>query len=138
MEYDMYNDMESAEWFVTKVRDSKTYAQNLYAAMCNMRWQKVDVMPILIDEFWTCSWRSSGGLVAKLRNCGEDYMDWYCSGIKGSLSDEEFHNLTREEQEDYLNIKNNWQGEGYVAGQVSEDFAKIGWKWKEYEDKDMV
>ena len=46
----MYNDMESAEWFVTKVRDSKTYAQNLYAAMCNMRWQKVDVMPIQIGR----------------------------------------------------------------------------------------
>ena len=110
----MYNDMESAEWFVTKVRDSKTYAQNLYAAMCNMRWQKVDVMPILKDEFWTCSWRSSGGLVAKLRNCGEDYMDWYCSGIGGGLG---IHDT----------VPTGYVGEGVVTDEIKHDIGLLGW-----------
>ena len=114
MEYDMYNDMESAEWFVTKVRDCKTYDQNLYAAMCNMRWQKVDVMPILKDEFWTCSWRSSGGLVAKLRNCGEDYMDWYCSGIGGGLG---IHDT----------VPTGYVGEGVVTDEIKHDIGLLGW-----------
>lgn len=137
---DLAEDIRNTPWIVEKIKTNKNYAQNVYAALCNIIWYKTtEFLPILKgDNEWSCSWRWAGGFVAEIEGQGGDYMDWYCSGIKGSLNDEEFHNLTREEQEDYLNIKNNWQGEGYVAGQVSEDFAKIGWKWKEYEDKDMV
>ena len=115
MEYDMYNDMESAEWFVTKVRDSKTYAQNLYAAMCNMRWQKVDVMPILKDEFWTVSWRSAGGIVADMRQQG-DYIDWYCSGIGGGLGNG-----------DEAGTK-GYVAESVVTEEIEQDLNKLGWK----------
>ena len=77
MEYDM----SQADWFVSRVRGSDAYAQNLYAALCNNSFQKQDVWLILKDAYWSCSWRSAGGIVADLRDCGEDYMDWYCSGI---------------------------------------------------------
>ena len=53
-EYDLEEDMHSAEWFVTKVRDSRVYAQNLYAALCNMQWQRREVMPILKEQLWSC------------------------------------------------------------------------------------
>jgi len=74
------DDIMKAAWFCDKVRASEAYAQNLYAAMCNNEFQKRDVMPILKDERWSCSWRYAGGLVARIRGTG-DYMDWYCSGI---------------------------------------------------------
>ena len=121
MDYDMYEDMENAEWFVTKVRDSKSYAQNLYAALCNMRWQKIDVMPILKDEFWTVSWRSAGGIVADLRGGNEDYMDWYCSGIGGGFNIDD-------------KIPDGYVGEGVVTDEIAYDLRLLGWQHSEWPD----
>ena len=52
-------DMMTTEWFTDKVQGSTVYAQNLYAAMCNNEFQKIDLMPILKNETWGCSWRSA-------------------------------------------------------------------------------
>jgi hypothetical protein len=73
-------DLRSTAWICDKVKASDVYAQNLYAAMCNNQFQKRDVMPILKDEYWSCSWRYAGGVIADMRERG-DYIDWYCSGI---------------------------------------------------------
>jgi len=73
-------DLRSTAWICDKVQASEVYAQNLYAAMCNNQFQKRDVMPILKDEKWSCSWRYAGGIIADMREQG-DYIDWYCSGI---------------------------------------------------------
>jgi hypothetical protein len=75
-------DMRDAKWFVDKVRATESYAQNVYAALCNNAFQKLEVLPVLRDEIWSCSWLYAGGIVALLRSEG-DYMDWYCSGIFG-------------------------------------------------------
>ena len=91
-----------------------TYAQNVYAALCNMRWQPKDVMPILKDEYWSCSWRSSGGIVADLRGNNEDYMDYYCSGIGGGIS------LDDNRPEGYV-------AEGEVTDEIRNDLAALGW-----------
>ncbi len=48
-------DLRSTDWILAKARASDAYAQNIYAAMCNMRWQRLDTWPILADEFWSCS-----------------------------------------------------------------------------------
>ena len=114
IKHDLYNDMENTPWFVTKVCDSKTYAQNLYAALCNMQWQKSDVIPILTDELWSISWRGAGGLVAELRNCGEDYLDFYCSGISGGM-----------DINDPLN--DGHVGEGIVTDEIKYDLGLLGW-----------
>ena len=73
MDKDLYEDLRFSPVIMEKVKD-KRYAQNIYAALCNMRWQATDVVPILKDEFWTCSWRSAGSVVATLRDSG-DYLD---------------------------------------------------------------
>ena len=52
-----------------------------------MQWQKTDLWPTLADELWSCSWRYSGSIVSRLLNTG-NYMDWYCSGNEGFVSDE--------------------------------------------------
>lgn len=129
MEHNMYQDMQDCQWFKDKVRTSKSYAQNLYAAMCNMQWQKRDVMPILKDELWSCSWRSSGGKVAELRGEG-DYMDWYCSGMGGfaALEDE-----TEEEAQKWFAAK-SFVSEGTVTDEIQADLLQLGWQPVPYDD----
>ena len=81
-------DLRTTDWILEKVRSSEAYAQNLYAAMCNRGFQKNDTWPVLANQSWGCSWRYAGGIVADMRQEG-DYIDWYCSGIRGDYQDEE-------------------------------------------------
>jgi hypothetical protein len=57
MEYDLRSSKEMCD----KVKQSDNYAQNLYAAMCNMTWQRREFWQELKGEVWSCSWRHSGG-----------------------------------------------------------------------------
>ena len=123
MEYDL----RSTEWICNKVKASDRYAQNLYAAMCNRDFQKLDTWPILKNERWSCSWRHAGGVVADMQEKG-DYIDWYCSGIRDTrtLSASEIAVLTEQEQLAYK------AGEGYVAesvvtDEIRKDLKKLGW-----------
>ena len=122
MEYDM----RSAEWMVAKVRASDAYAQNLYAAMCNREFQKNEVWPQLKGDTWSCSWRYAGGIIADMRGEG-DYIDWYCSGISGSVTDEEFQGMSKEAQEAYLYAKNNFVSESVVTDEIRADLFELGW-----------
>jgi hypothetical protein len=122
MEYDLL----TTDWILNKVRSSEHYAQNLYAAICNNDFMKNDVWPILKKQYWHCSWRYAGGIVADMRQQG-DYIDWYCSGIKNEVSDEEFTNMTKEQQERYIDYKNNYVAESVVTEEIREDLLKLGW-----------
>ena len=123
MEYDL----RSTEWICDKVKESQVYSQNLYAAMCNNEFQKLDVMPILKDQRWSASWRSAGGIIADMREEG-DYIDWYCSGIRDNnqLSPEEFNNLT-EEQQIFHKEAQAFVPESVVTDEIREDLKKLGW-----------
>lgn len=103
LEYDLINN----DRIVTKCKTSDIYSQNLYAAMCNNRFFYGDIE-------WTCSWRMSGGIVADIRNCDEEYIDWYCSGIGGEEGD---------------------VGEGFVTDEIKLDLMMMGWIVKPYEAK---
>lgn len=122
MEYDL----RSTKWICDKAKASEAYAQNLYAAMCNNEFTKNDVWPILTDKRWSASWRSAGGIVANMLEKG-DYIDWYCSGIRGDMDDEEFQNLSKKDQESYLYMKNNFVSESVVTDEIREDLLKLGW-----------
>jgi len=98
MKADLEYDLFKTDWIVSKCKNSK-YAQNLYAALCNNRFFKS-------DEEWTCSWRQAGGIVADIRNIGEGYMDFYCSG-----------------------------NESVVTPEISNDLLNLGWLIKPYEPK---
>lgn len=102
LEYDLL----TTDWILEKVRNSESYAQNLYAAMCNTEFVKNDVWPVLQDERWGCSWRYAGGIIADMLEKG-DYIDWYCSGIGGD--------------------NNGYVGEGYVTKEIREDLLRLGW-----------
>jgi len=121
-------DLRSTKWICDKVKASDSYAQNLYAAMCNMQFQKLDVMPILKDQRWSCSWRSAGGIIADMREKG-DYIDWYCSGSGGFAS----HEL--DENDQYME-KMKYVPEGQVTDEIKEDLKKLGWISVEWEDSE--
>lgn len=108
------HDLLNCEWLRNKVRASARYSQNLYAAMCNQSWQKLDVLDILADHEWSCTWRYSGGIIADLREEG-DYMDWYCSGIGGGLGNG-----------DETGTK-AYVSEGQVTEEIEEDLKQLGW-----------
>jgi hypothetical protein len=114
MEYDM----RTSQWLCEKVRNSETYAQNLYAAMCNTEWQKREVMLILKNETWSCTWRYAGGIVADMRGEG-DYIDWYCSGIGDGLGNG-----------DTTGTK-GYAPEGTVTETIADDLYQLGWVCKE-------
>ena len=114
MDRDLEEDMKNDAIIMAKLQND-SYAQNVYASMCNMRWQLQEVWPVLKDEYWSVSWRSAGGIVADLRNCNEDYLDWYCSGSDG------LGNGDADDTRGYV-------AEGEVTDEIREDFARLGWQ----------
>jgi len=122
LEYDLL----TTDWILEKAKNN-VYAQNLYAALCNNEFTKNDVWPRLQDKRWGCSWRRAGGIVADMQQKG-DYIDWYCTGIRDArnLDDEEFNELTKEQQEYYIEAK-SYVSESHVTEEIRIDLLKLGW-----------
>ena len=113
-------DIMATPKLVAKVKQRDDYAQNLYAAFCNMQWQRTETFPILSNELWSVTWRSAGAIVAEIRGQG-DYLDWYCSGMGGGLSyDDE--------------ITPGYVPESTVTEEIREDLNKLGWHPVPWED----
>jgi hypothetical protein len=134
MEYDL----RTTEWILHKVRSDDVYAQHLYAAMCNNEFTKNDVIPILTEKRWSASWRSAGGIIANMQEKG-DYIDWYCSGIRNGedMEDSQFRELTKEQQESYLQTK-AYVSESVVTAEIRTDLLKLGWIVIEDSDNDNL
>jgi hypothetical protein len=101
----------ACDWIKHKVCTDDGYAQNLYAAFCNMQWQKLDAWPVLLEQRWSISWRSAGSLIASIRGQG-NYMDWYCSGMSSGYGDDA--------QTPYVE-------EGIVSEAIAHDLRQLGW-----------
>lgn len=114
-------DLVTTEWILDKARASEAYSQNIYAALCNNEFQKLDVLPILKEQTWSCSWRYAGGIVADMRQQG-DYIDWYCSGM-GGLNQEYDAKETNEEWQK----RTGYVPEGKITDEIRADFQKLGW-----------
>ena len=110
MEYDLL----TTDWILEKVRTSDAYAQNLYAAMCNRDFQKLEVLPILKNQTWSASWRYAGGIIADMQEKG-DYIDWYCSGIGDGLGNGD------------LDGTKGYVPESVVTEEIENDLKKLGW-----------
>jgi len=101
LKYDLFK----SDTIVEKCKHSSVYAQNLYAAMANNSFYYG-------EEEWGTSWRAAGGIVADLRNCGEDYLEYYCSGMAN---------------------KEGYVPESVVTDEIRLDLMKLGWAVKPYE-----
>ena len=128
---DLEYDLRSTDWILEKARARDDYAQNIYAALSNMRWQKLDVLPILKDEYWSCSWRTAGGIVADMLQKG-DYIDWYCSGMGGLSGDWDKDSESFEEWQ----ARTKYVPEATVTDEIKEDLNKLGWIHSEWPDDD--
>jgi hypothetical protein len=122
-------DLRTTDWVIEKCLSDR-YAQNLYAALCNMRWQKRDVLPVLKDEYWSCSWRTAGGIVANLQGKG-DYIDWYCSGM-GGLSG---YDKDSESYEQWRQ-RTGYVPESVVTDEIANDLYILGWVPSQWPDED--
>lgn len=105
------HDLRTSDYIAEKCKD-ETYAQNLYAAMCNNSFAKLDVWEILKGTEWSCSWRYAGGIIADIRGEG-DYIDFYCSGIRDSHTESNGRYTV---------------SESTVTDEIREDLLKVGWK----------
>ena len=139
MEYDLL----TTDWILEKARKSESYAQNLYAAMCNNEFVRKDLWPLLRmdpeQDFWGCSWRYAGGIIADMRQEG-DYIDWYCSGIRdiGVYAPAEKNEILTEEQKQRISITDKFVPEGKITDEIEIDLNKLGWipapngDWKDF------
>ena len=109
-ENNMEWDLLTTDWILEKVRSNDSYAQNLYAVMCNNEFIKNEMWPVLKDQRWSCSWRHSGRIIADMQQKG-DYSDWYCSGITNETDPAQGTNVP----------------EGFVTEEIEQDLNKLGW-----------
>jgi hypothetical protein len=100
-------DLFKSDTIVEKCKHSMVYSQNLYAAMCNNSFY-------YDDEEWSTSWRGAGSIISDIRDAGETYLDWYCSGMYT--------------QEGYV-------AESVVTDEIRLDLMKLGWVVRPYEPK---
>ena len=130
MKRDLIEDIYRDDEVLNKIRTREDYAQNLYAAWCNMQWCKKELWPTLRQDpdkdLWSASWRGAGGIIAQFRKEG-DYMDWYCSGMGGVAT----YNL--EEGEAYMS-KMKYVPEGTITDEIATDLDKLGWFPVPYDD----
>ena len=131
MKYDLVEDIYRDDEVLNKIRTRDDYAQNLYAAWCNMQWCPKELWPTLRQDpekdLWTASWRGAGGIVADIRNCGEDYMDYYCSGMGGLATYDEA------EGDAYM-ARMKYVPEGTITDEIATDLDRLGWFPVPYED----
>ena len=110
--FNLERDIRSANWIISKVRQKETYAQNLYAALCNNSYVPKDVWGILTNITWDCNWRYAADLIADIRQ-DDSYIDWYCSGTGFIGTD--FTGFVEE---------------SFVTDEIETDIKNIGWLLK--------
>jgi hypothetical protein len=126
---DLAEDLENSEYIRNRARVNRSYAQNIYAALCNMRWCKIsgesaqDTLSILKDDLWSCSWRAAGRIVSDVIGEG-DYLNWYCSGIGDT---DIGYGLSADQGTGYV-------AEGIVTEEIANDFKQLGWVPIPWED----
>jgi len=69
------------EVLADRLRDDE-FAREMYCALCNADWAHRD------GTRWHGTWRHAAGLVARVRDRDEIYLDFYCSGhgAEGTIS----------------------------------------------------
>lgn len=90
MERDVEQEIKANLGLCRRIAESETFAQHVYAALCNQQYYPRGVDEDTYDA-WSCTWRYAGGIIADIRNehlhepqnsdIREDYLHWYCSGM---------------------------------------------------------
>jgi len=100
IKYSLHREMLKDSTVISYLGD-ETIARTFYSALCNMQWAKIKDMPqdeLIVNvlkgthlDVCSYSWRSAGAIIAEIRsahyNVDEDYMDFYCLGNEGHVTD---------------------------------------------------
>jgi hypothetical protein len=70
------------ECFISDIRDNNDFCVEMWGALANVEWHHVKEPYGRVSY----SFRFAGSLIANIRGDG-DYMDWYCSGPSGVISE---------------------------------------------------
>ena len=101
-------ELNHAEIIIYKAQNNREYADDLYCALCNNIWTK---------NGFEChlSWREAASEVAKLRDKGEYYLEFYP------------HMSPRTVEVDGSTVP---LGEGHISEEIRNDLLEIGWSVK--------
>jgi len=77
---DLEYELRTSDYIHNKCVSSENYCKDLYAALCNNEFTK-------IDKICSYTWRTAGGIISHILEKG-DYIDWYLSGNEGHVTDE--------------------------------------------------
>ena len=83
MNYRQKFDDDFREFFTKRLRENEEFGTELWSALANVEWFHKDD-PDNAGQGW--SFRAAGSFIASML-CYGDYMDWYCSGPDGVVSD---------------------------------------------------
>lgn len=121
---DLAHDLYHSEYIRSKSLHQDNYCQNIYAALCNHTFQKINVEVILRDQRWSCSWRYAGGIAASLyeikkpeQDCNADYMMYYCTGMQDFSNDHADPNF----------VAGGYVNEGVITDEIRADLLHLGW-----------
>jgi len=84
-QFNLERDLINSDVVRAQVQTDRTFAKELYAALCNMQFVHRDMEHPEAD-YWSCSWRYAGSIVSHIESVGGDYIDYYCAGNEGTIS----------------------------------------------------
>jgi len=70
------------ELFKNRMINDKEFCKDIWAALSNVEWRNKET-----NETYSCSFRYAGGLISDIIGEG-NYLDWYCSGEPGTVTEE--------------------------------------------------
>ena len=56
-----------------------------------------------------------------------DYIDWYCSGIRGGVTENDVAKMSPEHLAKHQWYEENYVSESVVTDEIREDLFKLGW-----------
>jgi hypothetical protein len=116
MEHDLEKDLLNSQYIKEKCTND-TYAQNLYAALCNNEFTKNEVVPILKEEVWTLQLEICRGLSSSnTRECGTILIGTVVELTRGWNNDE---------PDDW--DETGFMPEGCVTDEIRNDLLHINW-----------
>jgi hypothetical protein len=93
-------EMEVNRALGAKIRGSQRFACAMWCALANIVWHHDN------GDTAAYSFRAAGDMITAVRRDGGNYMDWYCCGPDGVVTDE-----------------------------ITEAMKVEGWTWKTYDDE---
>lgn len=98
-------EQDLAELLGDRLRADLDFAYLVYGSLGNVEWQHKEAT-------YGCTFRSAGDLIAKIRDQGESYLDFYCSSPEGVVDEEAAAALATRGWVAEID-PNNWRPEGW-------------------------